>query len=260
MQCKGTVPTAGSQPGASTSRGDSSPGASITGTSTPKGEANDYVIECTNCSRSLAASRFASHLSACMGLTNGARRARTNSKPVLTELVSGSESEAEIALESTLGKGKPKTKTKQTGADDAEFDLKRKRPATPQASPPKPKARRGRPPGSTNAKKKGEQDGTVGPKTGSKKSMAAQARRSSTPGSSRFSSPGLGLASSRLGFSSNTSPVVQNREPDLSSQTGLGSVPILSHQPSPPRPAAVHDFDIDVDGDETGSSTDTDSS
>ncbi|TFL06447.1 hypothetical protein BDV98DRAFT_559423 [Pterulicium gracile] len=230
-------------------KADSSPGTPLAGTSTPKGEGNGYFVECMNCSRSLAASRFASHLSSCMGLSTGARRARLASKPstAFGQDSDSEDSEAEVALETTLGKAKGRPKGKAMGADDPDYDIKRKKLGTPQVSPPKPKAKRGRPPGSTNAKRKSEQEAAAALK------LPSKLREDSLDASSRYSSPAL---PSRPSFSTNSSPALQHRETNLSQGMLSHGLP---HQPSPPRPAAVHDYNLDGDGDETGSSTDTDS-
>ncbi|OJA21260.1 hypothetical protein AZE42_02534 [Rhizopogon vesiculosus] len=136
--------------------------ASSTGTITPNGTKSDGNIffECMVCKRQVASNRFAPHLSACMG--TGSRRAAPRGTNLKTKIpiehgrsaspYPGSEN-GNASDDNSNGKGKAKGKGKRTGntlllqtdegvsdnlvADDADFNLKRKRPISPQTSPAK---------------------------------------------------------------------------------------------------------------------------
>ncbi|KAJ7107646.1 hypothetical protein C8R43DRAFT_201524 [Mycena crocata] len=253
-----SLPSRPSTPAASGSAG--------TGTSTPtstKADGNLY-LECVNCSRQIASNRYAPHLSSCMGLTTTRRGAArgTAAKSKQSSEAGGRSTSPEAGLSDDNGplRSKGKSKTKRT--DEADFNLKRKRPESPQLTPNK-KQKKQSTSGSPVSRVK---DGAGAPsnahhspsKVPSKlrdSSTASLMERSATP-SSRFSSPDSPGSSSY----SIQSPSLTDRNNGSPTKSIRGRVPnIIPHKRSPPRPI-VDDYLLDDGGDETGSSTDTDSS
>jgi len=100
-------------------------------------------FECVVCKRKVAASRYAPHLSSCMGLgrrTTAARGAVGVKTKALEPGRSASPflgSDAGAASDDTSVNGKGKGKSKSKRADEAEYNLKRKQPSSPQISPVK---------------------------------------------------------------------------------------------------------------------------
>ncbi|KIY51383.1 hypothetical protein FISHEDRAFT_71008 [Fistulina hepatica ATCC 64428] len=116
------------------------------GTGTPSSSKADNIIyvTCSNCSRQIASSRFAPHLSSCMGLASARRAApRAVTKAKVPSEAGRSISPSDMGFSSDDDrplKNKARFKSKQT--DEAEFSLKkRKRPSSPlsSASPKKSK-------------------------------------------------------------------------------------------------------------------------
>jgi len=249
-------------------------GSSGTGTNTPTSvKDGNLYLECINCSRPVASNRYAPHLSSCMGLSSarrGAVRGNAKSKPSLEagRSVSPTSEAGNASDDNSKGKGKGRSKVKRV--DEAEFNLKRKRPESPQVSPHK-KQKKQKSSASPVSRIKADLEVPSVPinthyspsnsqsKVPSKlrdSSTASLIERSSLSDSSRSSSPAATPGSSPL-----------SRSPNLSAKNiGNGkSKALLFHpkRPSPPRPPPLHvaDYTIDVEGgDETGSSTDTDSS
>ncbi|KAF8898372.1 hypothetical protein BD779DRAFT_1483580 [Infundibulicybe gibba] len=259
-------------------------GASATGTSTPTSVKADGspLLDCVNCSRQIAASRYAPHLSSCMGLATARRGAvRGNTKTKQASDIGRSTSpvsDADNAFEgATTVKGKGKGKKKRT--EEAEFNLKRKRLNSPQISPNK-KQKKQKISGSPVARVKGGPEPGIPstaqpPYSPSSRSLskipsklrdsstASFLERSPTPGSSRSSSPDGASAATPSSSFSMQSPNLSTKN-ITNSRNGNGKPKPLGVGPpkrlSPPRPPPMHVPDyVDV-GDETGSSTDTDSS
>lgn len=276
--------------------------ASSTGTNTPNGSKPDGNIffECMVCKRQVASNRFAPHLSACMGTGTGSRRAAprgTNLKAKIpiepgrsASPYLGSEN-GNVSDDNSNGKGKAKGKGKR--ADDADFNLKRKRPISPQTSPTKKPTKKLKTAGSPVSRLKADPDssGTTASSTLQVPSSSSQSKvpsklrssstasflerdRSSTPGSQ--SSVGTPIASTSSAISARsvagTGPPKRGRPKGSKTGTGRGALAAQQKRPSPPRPLlppppppppapAVRieqDYLVDVEGDETGSSTDTD--
>lgn len=277
--------------------------ASSTGTNTPNGSKSDGNIffECMVCKRQVASNRFAPHLSACMGTGTGSRRAAprgTNLKAKIpiepgrsASPYPGSEN-GNVSDDNSNGKGKAKGKGKR--ADDADFNLKRKRPISPQTSPTKKPTKKLKTAGSPVSRLKADPDssGTTASNTLQVPSSSSQSKvpsklrssstasflerdRSSTPGSQ--SSVGTPIASTSSAISARsvtgTGPPKRGRPKGSKTGTGRGALVAQQKRPSPPRsllppppppppPAPAvrieQDYLVDVEGDETGSSTDTD--
>ncbi|KAG1784260.1 hypothetical protein EV702DRAFT_43772 [Suillus placidus] len=276
--------------------------ASSTGTNTPNGSKSDGNIffECMVCKRQVASNRFAPHLSVCMGTGTGSRRAAprgTNLKAKIpiepgrsASPYPGSEN-GNVSDDNSNGKGKVKGKGKR--ADDADFNLKRKRPISPQISPTKKPTKKLKTAGSPVSRLKADpgSSGTTASNTLQVPSSSSQSKvpsklrssstasflerdRSSTPGSQ--SSVGTPIASTSSAISARsvagTGPPKRGRPKGSKTGTGRGALAAQQKRPSPPRPLlppppppppapAVRieqDYLVDVEGDETGSSTDTD--
>ncbi|KAG2160042.1 uncharacterized protein EDB93DRAFT_1113127 [Suillus bovinus] len=276
--------------------------ASSTGTNTPNGSKSDGNIffECMVCKRQVASNRFAPHLSACMGTGTGSRRAAprgTNLKAKIpiepgrsASPYPGSEN-GNVSDDNSNGKGRAKGKGKR--ADDTDFNLKRKRPISPQTSPTKKLTKKLKTAGSPVSRLKADPDssGTIASNTLQVPSSSSQSKvpsklrssstasflerdRSSTPGSQ--SSVGTPIASTSSAISARsvagTGPPKRGRPKGSKTGTGRGALAAQQKRPSPPRPLlpppppqppapAVRieqDYLVDVEGDETGSSTDTD--
>ncbi|KAJ6604436.1 hypothetical protein DFH09DRAFT_309406 [Mycena vulgaris] len=248
-----------------------------TGTSTPtstKADGNLY-LECVNCSRQIASNRYAPHLSSCMGLATtrrGAARGNAvkSSKPPSEAGGRSTSPELGPSEDGANSKGKGKSKTKRT--DEAEFNLKRKRPESPQLTPNKKQKKSTS--GSPVSRIKPGADATGVPsnahhspsKVPSKlrdSSTASLIERSATP-SSRYSSPSPDSPGSSS-YNSIQSPNLTDRGNGSPTKSPTKSVArgrapnIVATKRSPPRPV-VDDYLLDDGGDETGSSTDTDSS
>ncbi|KAF7310723.1 hypothetical protein HMN09_00615300 [Mycena chlorophos] len=256
-------------------------GSASAGTSTPTKEGNMY-IDCVVCSRQIASSRYASHLSSCLGLGTTRRAAvrgsTTKSKP--SSDAGGRSTSPED--DSDDGKSKAKSKTKSIGklpiplrgnAYAIFATTPRKLPPTlaqqdsPQLTPNKKHKNHGAS-GSPVQRLKSDSDfsavlsnALTSPSTNSTtskvpsklrdSSTASLFDRSQSPSSRAYSSPppdSPGASSSYSGFSANGSPIKSSR--------AKGTGP--PKQVSPPR-QLVPDYLLDDSGDETGSSTDTDS-
>ncbi|KAK2462069.1 hypothetical protein APHAL10511_006532 [Amanita phalloides] len=267
-----------------------------TETSTPNCNNGTNYLECVNCNRQVAPSRYAPHLSACMGLATARRGARANanikSKQNSETLRSDSPaSEAgTMSDDKPAAKGKAKAKTKAKGPlscarselphlgtakDEAEFNLKRKRLESPQTSPNK-RPKKSRPPanGSPVSRVLAEADSVVpssarySPSTNSHSKVPSKLRessttsfreRSATPTSSRSSSPDGVSATTPASSSFSQSPNIAARViGNGKSIRGRASGIGPPKRPTPP-PIHVPDYSMVDGGDETGSSTDTDS-
>ncbi|RDB29017.1 hypothetical protein Hypma_015266 [Hypsizygus marmoreus] len=269
------VSTMTSRPGTPASVNDAkaASGSSGTGTNTPTSvKDGNLYLDCVNCSRQIASNRYAPHLSTCMGLSSarrGAARGTNKSKQPSDpgRSVSPESDAGNVSDDSSKLKGKAKSMTKR--ADEAEFNLKRKRPVSPQVSPAKNQKKQ-KTSGSPVSRLKADppaskaRNNTYHPPSLSQSKVPSKLRDSSTASfiggsstsdSSRASSPGVTLASSFLGQNPPT------RRNGKGKPKAAATVP-LPKRPSPPRPPPLHvtDYTIDVEGEETGSSTDTDSS
>ncbi|KIK46261.1 hypothetical protein CY34DRAFT_439850 [Suillus luteus UH-Slu-Lm8-n1] len=260
--------------------------ASSTGTNTPNGSKPDGNIffECMVCKRQVASNRFAPHLSACMGTGTGSRRAAprgTNLKAKIpiepgrsASPYPGSEN-GNVSDDNSNGKGKAKGKGKRAGnilllffllirerfdkfvVDDADFNLKRKRPISPQTSPTKKPTKKLKTAGSPVSRLKAEPDssGTTASSTLQVPSSSSQSKvpsklrssstasflerdRSSTPGSQ--SSVGTPIASTSSAISARsvagTGPPKRGRPKGSKTGTGRGALAAQQKRPSPPRP------------------------
>ncbi|KAF8845392.1 hypothetical protein BDN67DRAFT_455048 [Paxillus ammoniavirescens] len=276
-----------------TGNGETSGGKNISnnGTNTPTNiKDGNILFECTVCKRQIASNRYAPHLSSCMGLGTGVRRGAARGTNLKTKIpiesgrsaspYLGSEN-GNVSDENSNGKGKGKSKSKLT--DEAEFNLKRKRPVSPQTSPVK-KQKKQKTTGSPVSRLKAGLDGSGNQtlqvpssqsKVPSKLRSSSTAsfldrERSSTPGSQ--SSAGTPIATSTSSAISAQSPAgtgPPKRGRPKGSRTGMGrgaaALVAQVKRPSPPRPPPPPvriepDYLIDVEGEETGSSTDTDGS
>lgn len=274
--------------------------ASSTGTNTPNGSKSDGNIffECMVCKRQIASNRFAPHLSACMGTGTGSRRAAPRGINLKAKIpiepgrsaspYPGSEN-GNVSDDNLNNKGKAKAKGKR--ADDSDFNLKRKRPISPQTSPTKKPTKKLKTAGSPVSRLKADPDssGTTASNTLQVPSSSSQSKvpsklrssstasflerdRSSTPGSQ--SSVGTPIASTSSAISARsvagTGPPKRGRPKGSKTGAGRGALATQQKRPSPPRPLlppppppapAVRieqDYLVDVEGNETGSSTDTD--
>ncbi|KAF5377676.1 hypothetical protein D9615_005184 [Tricholomella constricta] len=303
-----------STPGTPASAVDAKPtnGSSGTGTNTPTSvKDGNLYLECVNCSRQIASNRYAPHLSTCMGLASarrGAARGNNKSKPASEagRSVSPASDAGANSDESPKGKGKGKTMNKRAGeehtflsglllrstkpSDEAEFNLKRKRPGSPQVSPAK-KQKQQKTSGTTNSSfgsyshsrstgspvsrlragkdTSGPRNNTHYSPSSSQSKVPSKLRDSSTASfmggsststSSRDSSPGGISAATPASSSFSRSPHLANRA--IANNKSKANAIGPPKRPSPPRPPPIHvpDYTIDVEGEETGSSTDTDSS
>ncbi|KAG9314633.1 hypothetical protein JVU11DRAFT_5438 [Chiua virens] len=278
-----------------------------TGTSTPTTvkDGNIY-FECTQCKRQIASNRYAPHLSSCMGIGTGVRRGAARATNLKAKIPVDSGRSASPYLGSENGNisddnpnGKAKAKSKGKLADEADFNLKRKRPGSPQISPVK-KPKKPKVTGTSRtdlcsshvltcigspvSRLKAGLDGAANQslqvpssqsKVPSKLRSSSTAsfldrERSSTPGSQSSVSTPIGTsASSAISAKSpaGTGPPKRGRPKGSKTGTGRGAAALAVQvkRPSPPRPPPPPvriepDYLIDVDGEETGSSTDTDGS
>jgi len=256
-----------------------------TETGTPTGSAGSKsdgtnLLECVNCGRQLAPHRYAPHLSTCMGLATarrGAVRANASVKKQNSEIL---RSDSPASEAGTMSDDKPaakgKAKSKNKAIDEAEFDLKRKRPGSPQVSPNK-RSKKSRLSGNGSPVSRVLADSETSvvppashysPSANSQTKIPSKLResstslfeRSATPTSSRSSSPDGVTATTPASSSFSQSPniaarVIGNGKSIRSRAPGIGP-------PRRPTPPLIHvaDYSMAVDGgDETGSSTDTDS-
>jgi len=111
-----------------------------------KGDAN-VMFECTNCKRPIASTRFASHLSGCLGLPTGSRRAAARNASARTKLSADGRS-ASPYVNSDVGAGfsddevspaKPKGKAKGAKASSLAAELNGKRALLDDSPSPKKK-------------------------------------------------------------------------------------------------------------------------
>ncbi|KIY69638.1 hypothetical protein CYLTODRAFT_420458 [Cylindrobasidium torrendii FP15055 ss-10] len=168
-------------------------------TNNPTKEGGTVYMTCTVCSNPVASSRYAAHLSGCMGLT-GVRRTATRSK-VISDVGNRSLSpSSDLAMLSDdskpLKSNKSKSKNKRT--EEAEFNLKRKRPS-PQTSPNKKHHTSKASPLKVDSFKS---------KSKRRESSAASFRDSP---SSRGSSPAISIATPHSSFSMQLSPTFSSR-------------------------------------------------
>ncbi|KAF9229635.1 hypothetical protein BS17DRAFT_825710 [Gyrodon lividus] len=269
-----------------TSSGDKN--ISNTGTNTPTNiKDGNILFECTVCKRQIASNRYAPHLSSCMGLGTGVRRGAARGTHLKTKIQIESGRSASPYLGSENGNvsddhsnGKAKGKSKSKLTDEAEFNLKRKRPVSPQTSPVKQQKKQ-KTTGSPVSRLKAGLDSSGNQVPSSQSKVPSKLRssstasfldreRSSTPGSQ--SSAGTPIATSTSSAISAQSPTgtgPPKRGRPKGSKTGMGrgaaALAAQVKRPSPPRPPpppvrVEPDYLIDVEGEETGSSTDTDGS
>jgi hypothetical protein len=258
-----------------------------TGTSTPTSVKADGTIylNCVNCSRPFASNRYALHLSSCLGIGTGTRRGAARSihtKPNNSSEGGRSASPSEGGNVSDGDRSsKEKGKSKSKRADDAEFNLKRKRPNSPQLSPHK-KQKKQKTPASPVARVKTDTEGSgLSSNTHQTSASASQSkvpsrlresstasfadRERSSSSASASPSPGTPVASVSTPSSATNSPSLAAGSNGMGKKW-KGKAPSSGppKRPSPPRPPPPlvrmpePDYLVDVDGEETGSSTDTD--
>ncbi|KAL0950865.1 hypothetical protein HGRIS_007624 [Hohenbuehelia grisea] len=243
----------------------------------------NITLDCMNCERQIAYSRYASHLSSCMGIQSSMRRGSVRGNGLKSK--NSSETPRSTTPNSELGNIsddsrslKSKAKSKSKREDDAEFNLKRKRLTSPQLSPTKKTKKKAI--GSPVSRLKSEPDSVGIPMSSQPlsapssisrvpsklrdSSTATFLERSPSTASSRSSSPGapsvgtVATSSSFSGTARTESPIFSAKGLPKRKVTGTG--PPKRPSPVRPPPPPVLDFTIDVEGEETGSSTDTDSS
>ncbi|GBE78127.1 hypothetical protein SCP_0110100 [Sparassis crispa] len=239
-------------------------GSAGTGTSTPlngNGKDGTVYLECLNCKRQIASTRYATHLSSCLGLANSRRGAARNAT-TKAKLASDAGRSASPYLESEVGnisddgktttKGKGKSKAKRT--DEAEFSLNRKRPGSPSVSPSK-KQKKAKISGSPIARAKVEPDGPGSPSSAyslpisnSQSKIPSRLRESSIASSfyreRHSSSPGSPSPGSSPARSISTAPSAPStHSPSLVSYAAQKSKPrggkgprAPVKQPNPPLP------------------------
>ncbi|KDQ30549.1 hypothetical protein PLEOSDRAFT_1101535 [Pleurotus ostreatus PC15] len=264
---------------------------SDSGAYTPGNSKSEGVVnlECMNCDRQVAFNRYANHLSQCMGVNGSSRRglsragSNTSKSKALGEpsrSMSPASDFGNISDDAKKGGNKRTVKTKGK-RDEAEFDLKRKRPNSPQTSPvkkPKKKATGGPFPhiftcafdnsmdvASPVSRLKSDLDNNglpsnqipQLPSTNSISRVPSKLRASSTstfldrsPSSSRSSSPDVASVATIATSSSFSGP----RSPGFSSKgifnkppkkvTGTGPPRRLSPPRPPPPPAVPLDYAI----------------
>lgn len=281
------------------------------GANTPNNVKDGNVyLDCVNCGRQVASNRYASHLSSCMGLGTGNRRGTTRSAAKSKQASDagrsaspfpGSEngnmsddSRQSVALSQTTAKSKGKPKGRPKGSGTADSPANRKRPASPQLSPPK-KSKKQKTTGSAATRVKAEPNTPIinhhlAPPINSHSKVPSRLRESSTASflerepshssspDSRSSSPGALLVSAATPSSGHSaqSPAARKRNAQatnglsglgsslggLAGSLGAGMGKAMPRVPSPPAPPIRRtdtEYLVDVEGDETGSSTDTDS-
>ncbi|KAL1762415.1 hypothetical protein FB107DRAFT_253577, partial [Schizophyllum commune] len=174
----------------------------IRGANGTPGKEGVLYLECVNCQRQIASSRYAPHLSSCMGLSSSRRAAVRGSAKAKQSaerersLSPGSDAAA-LSEDSQPLKNKAKSKSKKK--DEAEFSLKRKRPTSPQPSPKKPKPK---PAASSAANSPRFKNPTIPPPQShafkkSQSKVPSKLRESSTVSFERSSSPETSLGSFR---------------------------------------------------------------
>ncbi|KAK7058277.1 hypothetical protein VNI00_001908 [Paramarasmius palmivorus] len=249
------VPGSSKQPEAASRAGTPSVNGSANGAPGTPGSTTardgSVILECMHCQRQMASNRFAPHLEKCLGLSSSRRttnRGIAKSKQSDAGRSNSPASEAGIVSDDNSSKEKMKSKSKR--AEEAEFNLKRKRQVSPQVSPNKKKAKTGSPLG-----RPPKAESPFPNVLGSQSKIPSKLRDSSTaphldgasPSSSRSSSPDSGATPLAAALSPTFRSKIQNQR--------------VAKRPSPPRPPPMSAFlhTHEDAGDETGSSTDTDS-
>ncbi|KAI0050729.1 hypothetical protein FA95DRAFT_1676574 [Auriscalpium vulgare] len=147
---------AGVHNGAGSSRPATPAGDAKSGSTSSPSKDGNVVLDCVNCDRQVASNRYAAHLSGCMNLGTGTRRAATrtaSSKPKLGSeagrsaspyLDNGSISDdsprippASFAKQPKPKGRPPKNRPKVPPADELVNPANHKRPGSPLSSPPK---------------------------------------------------------------------------------------------------------------------------
>jgi len=260
---------------------------------TPNGSVNKdgtVILECVACAAPMASNRYASHLSRCIGVGTGTRRAAARGATSKSKLGSDAGRSASPYLGSENGnasdhnapppppgpkkKGRPpknKPKASAQVANNAVNDggdalSNRKRPGSPLSSPTK------------NAKKQrlsgiplsraGTNTPLALPGAKSQSKIPSRLRESSTAPLLEPEAPGASPASrssSPATAATTTSSVLGNgRQSGANAGAAAEEKKVPARIPSPPRPLPPvtrrpeTDYLVDVEGDETGSSTDTD--
>jgi len=247
----------------------------------------NILFECTVCKRQIASNRYAPHLSSCMGIGTGVRRGAARATNLKSKIPIDPGRSTSPYLGSENGNNsddnsneKAKAKSKGKLADEADFNLKRKRPSSPQRSPVK-KSKKQKTTGSPVSRLKGGLEGLANQVPSSQSKVPSKLRASSTASfldRERSSTPGS-QSSAGTPIGASISPAISAKSPagtgppkrgrPKGSKTGMGrgaaALAAQMKRPSPPRPPPPPvriepDYLIDVEGEETGSSTDTDGS
>ncbi|KAH9853163.1 hypothetical protein C2E23DRAFT_729563 [Lenzites betulinus] len=272
---------------------------SATGANTPvNGTTKDGTVylTCLECQREIASNRYATHLSACMGIGNrrGATRSATAKSKAGAAGDVGKSASPRLASEAAHlsddgapakpppAKGKAKGKAKKI--DDGALNGNGKRTASPSISPAKKtkKQKTGACPAASRIKSEADSSvpsnsllpvplsATRIPSKLRESSIASsfqRDQRSSSPDSpTRLSSPARSIstqASTAIRSPAITSATIKSKAANGKGR-GAPAPPRLPSPPRPPPPVPIirmpdTDYLVDVEGEETGSSTDTDS-
>ncbi|KAI0321671.1 hypothetical protein OF83DRAFT_208057 [Amylostereum chailletii] len=255
--------------------------------SSPSKDGTTY-LPCVKCDRQVASNRYAPHLSGCMSVGTGTRKVAQRGATV-RKVPSDAGRSASPFLGSENGhisdeprppppppkpKGRPpKNKPRP---NDGEALINRKRPGSPQLSPPKntKKQKTSASPLSRVASENGSLAPMTLPPTNSQSKVPSRLRESSTASfldreasvssKSRSSSPAIVATPSSVHSTVSTKWLSANGKGANGSSGGARNKNVAPRLPSPPRPPPPiirrpeTDYLVDVDGDETGSSTDTD--
>jgi len=228
------------------------------GTSTPTTVKDGNILfECTVCKRQIASNRYAPHLSSCMGIGTGVRRGAARATNLKAKIpidhgrsaspYLGSEN-GNISDDNSNSNEKAKAKSKGKLADEADFNLKRKRPSSPQTSPAK-KPKKQKTTGSPVSRLKAGLDSLANQVPSSQSKVPSKLRSSSTASfldKERSSTPG---SQSSVGtpIGPSASPAISAKSPagtgppkrgrPKGSKTGMGrGTAAQVKRPSPPRP------------------------
>jgi len=242
------------------------------------------LLDCVGCGRPMASNRYASHLSGCIGIGTGTRRAAVRNATSKSKLGSdagrsvspypGSENGNASDHNSPLPppgpkkKGRPpknKPKVPSTSNDDGDVLSNRKRPGSPLSSPTKNKKQKV----SVPLARTGSNSPLAPPGAKSQSKIPSRLRESSIALSLEIEATGASPGSRSSSPATAATPTSSVLGLGNGKSNGITAGNIVEEKrippriPSPPRPPPPvtrrpeTDYLIDVEGDETGSSTDT---
>lgn len=252
---------------------------------TPNGGMNKdgtVLLDCVGCGRPMASNRYASHLSGCIGIGTGTRRAAVRNATSKSKLGSdagrsvspypgsenGNASDHNAPLpppgpkkKGRPPKNKPKAPVPVTNNDDGDVLSNRKRPGSPLSSPTKNKKQKV----SVPLARTGSNSPLAPPGAKSHSKIPSRLRESSIALSLEIEATGAspGSRSSSPATAATPTSSVLGRPNGITAGSIVEEKRIPPRIPSPPRPPPPvtrrpeTDYLIDVEGDETGSSTDT---